>query len=107
MAAKHRVEVAGPALRQIRGAFDWIQERSPDAAERWWSGLFAAIRPLETMPEQHALAPESSNAPVEIRQLLYGKRPGIYRVLYTIRRDLVLVLHCGHGARRRLRDPMG
>jgi hypothetical protein len=49
------------------------------------------------------VASESDEFPVEIRQLLYGRRPGVYRVLFTIAADTVRVLHIRLSARDELK----
>jgi hypothetical protein len=46
------------------------------------------------------VAPENREAPAEVRQLLYGRRPHVYRVLFTINDRVVYVLHIRHGRRR-------
>jgi mRNA-degrading endonuclease RelE of RelBE toxin-antitoxin system len=38
--------------------------------------------------------------------LLFGKRRGVYRVLFTIRRDTVHVLTVRHSAQRSLADEL-
>lgn len=48
------------------------------------------------------LAIESGEFTEEIRQLLYGKRSGRYRVLFVVRQNVVRVLHVRHGARQPL-----
>jgi plasmid stabilization system protein ParE len=35
----------------------------------------------------------------ELRQLVFGRRHGRFRVIFTIREDAVHVLHVRHGAR--------
>ena len=40
-----------------------------------------------------------------MRQLLYGKRPHLYRILFTIDGDVVYVLRIRHGRRQRLGEP--
>jgi hypothetical protein len=45
------------------------------------------------------LARESTRFDEEIRQLHYGKRPHVYRVLFIIRDKVVHVLDIRHGAR--------
>ena len=61
----------------------------------------AAVHALADGPERWPLAPESDAFPrrQQIRQLLYGKRRNVYRVLYTIHADRVSVLHVRHAAR--------
>ena len=42
------------------------------------------------------------NARIKIRQLLIGKREGVYRVLFVIEEETVYILRIRHGARGRL-----
>jgi hypothetical protein len=39
-----------------------------------------------------------------VRHLLYGRRPHVYRILFTIESDVVQVLHIRHGRRRPVRS---
>jgi len=65
-------------------------------------GLLAAIEDLGVFPERCPVArSESRHFGVMIRQLVYGKGVGRYRILYTVTDDLVVVLHVRHGRRRR------
>lgn len=80
-------------------AFDWIRERAPDAAVRWYDALENALQSLGQFPERCALAAENDAFEEEIRQLLFGKDHGTYRVLFTVRGDEVHVLHFRHTAR--------
>jgi plasmid stabilization system protein ParE len=57
------------------------------------------------MPERCPLAPEDALHAEEIRELFYGKLPGRYRILFTVRHESVHVLHIRHGARDTLRPP--
>lgn len=96
----YRVEILPPALADVEEAWAWMHARSPTRAARWRNGLLEALQSLATFPERCGLAPENDIFDEEIRQLLYGKRRGVYRVLFTIRGDVVTVLHVRHGARR-------
>jgi len=69
-------------------------------AGKWLAGLLQAIASLESDPNSFPLAPESGTFHKPIRQLLYGKRRGIYRILFEIEGEVVKVLHIRHGARR-------
>ena len=100
---KYRVIVEPPARANIDEAYRWIAGRNPAAAIKWFNGLEAAIRTLEDFPQRCPLAEESKVFDVEIRQLVYGKRVGAYRVVFTIKGESVHVLHIRHGRRRRLR----
>ena len=59
----------------------------PAAAVPWHGQLLEAIRSLENNPERCGLAPESAWYPGEVRQLLHGKKRGVYRVLFEVRGD--------------------
>ncbi len=92
------VHITARALREIDGALAWISERSPAAASRWHQRILIAMRSLENNPERWSLAPESEWYPAEIRQMLHGKKRGVYRILFIVRGNSVYVLRVRHGA---------
>ena len=100
---KYRVIIQPPAAAEMDEAYLWIAERAPDSATEWFNGLEVAIFSLEDFPQRCPLAQESKAFDVEIRQLIYGKRVGAYRILFTIVGDTVHILHVRHGRRKRLR----
>jgi plasmid stabilization system protein ParE len=75
------VRIAIAALADVEEAVSWMQQRSPAAAARWYDALMATIATLESHPQRCPLAPESEDAGVEVRELLFGKRRGVYRNL--------------------------
>lgn len=97
---KYRVEITATALAEVQEAYEWLAARSASAAHRWRAALLRAVDSLETFPERCPLAPEGDYLGAEIRQLLYGKRRGVYRILFQIRNNVVHVLRVRHGARR-------
>lgn len=94
----HSVRITARALREIDAALEWLSGRSRAAAVRWHRQILTAIRSLEDSPERCGLAPESAWYPGEVRQLLYGKRRGVYRVLFEVRGTTVYVLRVRHSA---------
>jgi toxin ParE1/3/4 len=65
--------------------YDWIKERSPEGALRWWTAFLDACDSLKRMPDRHSLAPETDQSDREIRQLMFKTRRGnYYRALYVI-----------------------
>ena len=90
--------------RRARDAVDRIvermAERSPDRAERWSRGLFERIDALQTFPLRCPAAPETGPLGVPMRELLYGKRQNIYRVLFEVRGDLIVIHNVRHSAGR-------
>jgi mRNA-degrading endonuclease RelE of RelBE toxin-antitoxin system len=59
-----------------------------------------SLHSLENLPRRCPLAREAKQAKRPIRCLLFGKRHGIYRILYEIseKRRTVYILHIRHGA---------
>lgn len=98
----HSVHITARALREIEKAIEWLAERSRPAAARWHQQLVEAVRSLENNPERCGLAPESEWYPGELRQLLHGKKRGVYRILFEVRGDTVHILRVRHSAQELL-----
>jgi plasmid stabilization system protein ParE len=98
----HRVEVSQTAKRDAAQAFEWLRERSPAHATKWFNGLADAVAGLAVMPKRWGLARESRHFDEDIRQALYGRRGGVYRILFVVRGDVVHVIHIRHAARPEL-----
>jgi plasmid stabilization system protein ParE len=96
---KYQVEVTEQASEEAEKAYLWIADNAPDTAARWFEGLVSKVNSLSTMPERCAFAPESAAFHQEIRQLLYGR----YRILFTIEKDTVYVIHIRHSAQKPLK----
>jgi plasmid stabilization system protein ParE len=94
------VRVSDQARSEIDRAFAWWAEnRSREQAVKWYNGILASIESLGGNPDRCALARESERFPYEIRELHFGlgSRP-THRVVFTIRRDTVVVLTVRHAA---------
>jgi plasmid stabilization system protein ParE len=95
----YRVIIEPTAQEGIRSAVAWyIRNASPAIAARWYKGLIKKTDTLRTSPRRCPHADEDEDFDEEIRVLLYGKRHGIYRILFTIRDDEVHVLYVRHAA---------
>ena len=79
-------------------AYEWIEAVSPQSASDWLAGLLDSIASLETFPERCALATEKNSFEEEIRVHLY-RRSSVYRILFTIKVDRVVVLYIRHASR--------
>ena len=99
---KYKLIIQPPALEDLDEAYDWIRQRAPEAAARWFNGFVDALETLRSFPERCGVAPENEYFEQEIRQLLYGRRGGVYRAIFTIAGDEVHVLHVPHAARKPL-----
>jgi len=100
-----RVETTAQAERDGEAILvGLLAQDAGDSGIRWFLALEEAIASLATLPKRCPLAPENARFPFEVRQMLYGRKPHVYRILFTIDEDTVYVLHIRHGRRRRLGD---
>ena len=100
-----RVEVTSQAQRDADSIYEWlILQYAGEAGLRWFSALETAIHSLRDFPERCPIVPEMSDFAFPVRQLLYGNRPHIYRILFTLYQDTVYVLHIRHGRRQPIKQ---
>ena len=98
MNEEYRIILQPEAVEGMESAYRWIEADSPQRAHKWAKGLMDAIESLKVFPNRCPLAPENDVFEKEIRQHLYGKRGGVYRILFTIKEDAVNVLYIRHSA---------
>lgn len=100
---KYRVRLAAKPEADVDGVLRWFHEQQAAVAGgRWFARLMAKIDTLEAHPERCGIADESEELGVEIRELLFGKRHGVYRILFQIEGRIVQILRVWHGARDRV-----
>ena len=76
------VELSDRAQTDIAAIYDWLRsQQAGDAGEHWFVALREAISSLSRLSLRCPVAPESRESPVEVRQLLYGRKPHVYRIL--------------------------
>jgi plasmid stabilization system protein ParE len=95
---RYKVLITPRALEDLRAAYHWIASRSPERAVAWYEGFIAAIDSLAMHPLRCGIALENGSMPAELRQLIYGKRGGRYRAIFSIKENVVRVLHIRHAA---------
>jgi len=95
-----RVDISQNAKRDLAAILEWVTAREAGiAGVRWIQGLHDAIASLAHFPSRCKLAKESTSFPFEIRQLLYADRSLGFRILFTIKGDVVMVLRVRRGRR--------
>jgi plasmid stabilization system protein ParE len=95
----HRVVVTAAAKQDLRSAYQWAAERVPETAGKWLVRFEAELASLSHFPERCPLAHENGLVEAEIRELLFGRRQGVYRALFTIVGSEVQILHIRRAAR--------
>ncbi len=96
-----RVRTTARAKRDLDDILTWLlSQEAGEAGLRWLQGLRETVATLADSPKRCALAPENAVFPFEVRQLLYGRKPHAYRIIFTIEENTVFVLHVRHGRRQ-------
>lgn len=95
---RYRIVITPFAAHNIREAYEWYLAENPVYAAKWLDGIRGKTLELDTLPESHAIAPESEAFDCEIRQLLFGRGNG-WRIFFTMEGSTVQVLHIRHGSR--------
>jgi plasmid stabilization system protein ParE len=90
------------AGRELDEAYNWLLVQTPQHGPLWYNGMLDAILALDSNPERHPVAPRGKKSTELVRQLLYGDKRHAYRILFTVRDNVVLVLHMRHAARRNI-----
>jgi plasmid stabilization system protein ParE len=96
----YRVVLADSAKTDADHLWNWVVSQAPRKGPAWFERLIDALYSLETLPQRCPKAREADTAKRPIRCLLFGKRHGVYRILYEIdeKRRTVWILHIRHGA---------
>jgi toxin ParE1/3/4 len=91
------VRLTDRAVRDLATIYEFIDAEASERAFAWFNDLAEAIYSLERFPERGTITSENKKT----RQLLFGKKPGIYRIIYAMdrRNHVVSILHIRHGAR--------
>ncbi len=102
----YRVELTARAVSDLEVLYlEKNAAESPDAA-RWYNGLEQAVYTLEMRPRRCPIAAEARKVKRQLRHLLFGAKPRVYRVIFEVdeRRHIVWVLTIRHGARKPLKS---
>jgi len=88
---RYAVAFEESAQEDVRSSYDWgCRVWGKKEAQRWVRELRTAVlRQLSIVPKGFPIAPEDEEFAEEIRQMIVGR----YRVLFTIRKSKVHVLH--------------
>jgi toxin ParE1/3/4 len=98
----YHVELTDRAVRDLDALYQEKNVAGSEAATRWYNGLEEAVLSLTKRPHRCPKATEARNSKRDLRHLLYGNKPHVYRVIYEIdeRRRTIWILTIRHGARR-------
>jgi plasmid stabilization system protein ParE len=82
-----RVETSAEAEDDAEAILEWLlSQGAGETGIQWFRELEQAMQSLAEFPERCASAPEDRRFPFTVRQLRYGRKPHICRILFTIER---------------------
>lgn len=100
MTVRYQIRLTRQAERDLASVLRWFAEqRAMAAGNKWVSALMAKLVTLERNPDRCPIIDESTDVGLEIREILFGKRQGIYRLLFRIDGRTVHLLRIWHAAR--------
>jgi toxin ParE1/3/4 len=99
---EYLVKISPRTERDLAHLFQEINADQCEAAFDWYWGLKEAILRLQEHPNRCPVTRKKG----DLRHLLFGQRPHVYRVIFRIleKQKYVDVLHVRHGARRKFKE---
>jgi plasmid stabilization system protein ParE len=94
----YRVNLTVRVLRELDEIYNEINVAGSAGAARWFSRMEDTIQLLASSPRMGKPAREAAG----VREIIYGKKPHLYRILYEIDETAksVEVLSIWHGRRK-------
>ena len=88
----YRVVISPQSKADIADVFAYlVRHGATESAKKWVSQIEKEMFSLDEMPNRFPVSPESSKFLFEIRQLIFGKGSGTYRIIYRIDEALLEV----------------
>jgi len=97
---RYRILLQRLATEDLDDATAWAAQHAPTTVARWLERFHAALQTLDANPQRCPLARENAKVEVELRELHFGKRPNVFRVIFTIDGNTVRILRIRRAQRR-------
>jgi len=98
--ATHQVIIHTDAIGDLRRYYRRAYADAPTESTAWYRRLLATTKSLQCLPHRCPIARESSRVFFEVRELLFGRKPNVFRLLFTIDGDKVRILRIVRAQRR-------
>jgi plasmid stabilization system protein ParE len=100
-----QVDFTRKANRDVEAQLAWWVRHGRSEAERWHARFMTrVIETLEADPHVFPEAEESGDLGINLRVMLHGRRRQVYRVLFTVEENRVIVHRVRHAAQDRLTE---
>src|SRR5262245_26419473 len=99
----YEVRLQPLAERDLEDAYLWAASHAPQTASQWLGRFREALASLGTNPERCGAAVEALKLKRPLRQLVFGRKPSVYRAVFMIDGPIVRVVRIRRASRRSLR----
>lgn len=100
-----RLDIRKLARDDVRRNADWLRTTfSLAKSTRWVAGVVVAFDSLRQRPEQYPEADEAADLSLPLRYKLFGRRPHVFRILFTIEGNTINVLRVLHASQDRMTE---
>ena len=96
----HKVIIHRHAKADLEQYDRFVWKNGSDQASAWYERFVDQQKSLDRTPERCPIARESKRVFFEVRELPFGRRPNVFRVLFTIDGDAVRILRIVRAQRR-------
>ena len=87
----YRVRMQPAALGDLDQAYQYAAQHAPETAYRWFNRFYDALQTLSKNPDRCMRAVEDLKSNRDLRQLLFGKRPNVFRAIFTVDEEASIV----------------
>ena len=81
---QYEIVVHRSARRDVLQVYKRAAHNAPVAAEKWLARLQRKILTLQNNPQRCSFATEDHKVAVPLFELLFGRAPNVFRVIFTI-----------------------
>ena len=96
----HEVIIHRHAMADLEQYYRFVWKNGGDQASAWYKRFVDQLKSLDNNPERCPIARESKRVFLEVRELHFGRKPNVFRVLFTIDSDTVRILRIVRAQRR-------
>ena len=88
------------AIDDLMRSYTFVQKHAPNTVAKWLKRLQMHVKTLSRNPQRCPIARESKRVFLEVRELHFGRRPNVFRILFNIDEKTVRVLKIVRAQRR-------
>ena len=98
--SEFEVVVHQDAVDDLMRNYTFVQKHAPNTLAKWLKPLQIHVKTLSRNPQRCPIARESKRVFLEVRELHFGRRPNVFRILFAIDKATVRVLKIVRAQRR-------